>query len=107
MRSALLICLLVFQLSSGEHSVCLSSDAPSLIKLALLPAKHNINYQYSIANYAAPATILRNDNGTFIQGDFSTLHLNSDRNQYEYVSTGLSFKYPPQHRVAEINNEML
>jgi hypothetical protein len=107
MRSALLVCLLVFQLSSGDRSVCLSSDSPSLLRLALLPTKLNANYAYSIINYAAPATILRNSNGTFVQGDFSTLRLDNDLTHYEYICTGLSFKYPPQHRVAEINNEML
>lgn len=107
MHSLLLIYLLIFQLTYGEHSVCLSSDPPSLLKLALLPAKENANYHYSITNYANPVTIIRNNNGTSLQGDFSTLHLISGRSEYEYISTSLSFKYPPQHRVAEINNEML
>lgn len=60
MRSALLVSLLVFQLSYGEHSVCLSSDPPTLVKLSELPLKQNSHYQFSISNYINSATILRN-----------------------------------------------
>jgi len=75
--------------------------------LVLLPVKENSNYQFSIQNYANYATIIRNENGTFLQGDFSTLKLFTHHKEYQYVSKSLSFKLPPQHRVVELSHQML
>jgi hypothetical protein len=75
MQSVLLISLLVFQISYSQHSVCLSNEPPTLTKLSQLPVKQNNAYQFKISNYANHVTIIRNDNGTFLQGDFSTLRL--------------------------------
>jgi hypothetical protein len=102
-RTALIACLLLARLALPLPLP--SPDRP--LQLALLPAKENANYQYSITNYANSATVIRNDDGTFLQGDFSTLRLYSQRSEYEYRSTSLAFKYPSQHRVAELNNQML
>lgn len=104
MRSILLLYLLVLQLSLSHFPTCHSSSALQIPKLAIKP---NSNFRYSISNYANRATIIRNHNGTFLQGDFSTLTLVSDKAEYEYISTAVSFKYPAQHMVAEVDNEVL
>ncbi len=101
--------LLLLYLVQTHPSLCPAPhhNNPPTLKLSLLPLKHNTNYQYFIYNYANSAKVLRDDNGTFLLGNFSTLRLFSHHTEYKYVSTGLSFKHPPQHRVAELNNEML
>ena len=53
---------------------------------------------------ASPATILRNHKGTFFVGNFSKLTIAGPRKHYQYYSTAFSFKYPAQHRVANVNN---
>lgn len=103
-RAALLLAFLAFL---AIHLALAAPLHAAPLKLSLIPVKQNANYQYSITNYANAATVIRNENGTFLQGDFSTLRLFSQRSEYEYRSTSLSFKYPPQHRVAELNSQML
>jgi hypothetical protein len=75
MRSIIIICLLVFQISYSEHSVCFSNDPATLLKISELPVKDNHAFRFKINNYANPVAILRNGNGTFLKGDFSTLLL--------------------------------
>lgn len=104
MRSILLLYLLVFQLSLSRFPVC---HSPAALQLPRLPVKINPNFRFAISNYANRLTIIRNDNGTFLQGDFSTLRLMSEKAEYEYISTAVSFKYPAQHQVAEVDNEVL
>lgn len=48
MQSVMLLCLLVFQLSYGEHSFCYSNEPAALVKLAELPVKRNQAYQFKI-----------------------------------------------------------
>jgi len=40
-------------------------------------------------------------------GDFSTLQLTTKQRTYHYSSTGFSFKYPPQHKIANLTRETL
>ena len=63
----------------------------------------NNEYFYQIHNYKAPAAIVTTLNGTFFQGNFSTLLITTRQRTYSYTSTGFSFKSPPQHRVVPIN----
>lgn len=105
MRIPLLLLIAVYLAQTDP--ICPASDGsstPTLVKLSQLPTKKNNDYTYSISNYANSVDIIRNDNGTFLLGDFSTLRLYSQRSEYRYVSRSLSFKYPPQHRIAELNN---
>lgn len=82
MPSIMLLCLLIFQISYGEYSVCFSNEPPTLVKLAELPIKKNQAYQFKIKNYANPVTIIRNSNGTFFHGNFSKVVLAGQRKQY-------------------------
>jgi hypothetical protein len=107
MKSTLFACLLILQLSFSEHLVCLSDAPTTQLRLAQLPAKLNTRYNFELSFHAAPVTILRNSNGTFFQGDFSLLQLHKDNRTHVYRSTAFSFKYPPQHRIADVANEIL
>jgi hypothetical protein len=40
-------------------------------------------------------------------GNFSSLTLTGPRWSYEYEAVGFSFKYPPQHRIAEVSQEVI
>lgn len=82
MQSFLLIWLLIFQISYSEHPVCYSNDPSTLVKVHELTIKPNHSFKFKIDNYANPATIIRNTNGTFLVGDFSTLHLLSSKHDY-------------------------
>ncbi len=77
MQSFLLTCLLIFQMSYSEHPVCHSNHPPTLLQVSQLPIKPNHAFKFKLNNYANPATIMRNANGTFVVGDFSTLRLAS------------------------------
>lgn len=101
MRPILLLYLLVLQLSLSHFPVC---HSPPTLQLPRLAVKPNPNFRFAISNYAGRATIVRNRNGTFLHGDFSTLKLISGKAEYEYISTAVSFKYPAQHQVAEVDN---
>lgn len=80
MRSILVLSLLVFQISFGQHPVCSTNEPATLVKVADLPIKKNNGFKFKINNYANYATIVRNGNGTFILGDYSTLVLATDKN---------------------------
>lgn len=72
MRSILLLYLLVLHFSHSHFPIC---HSPTTLQIPRLTIKPNPNFRYSISNYANRATIIRNPNGTFLQGDFSTLTL--------------------------------
>lgn len=107
MKSTLFACLLILQLSFSEHLVCLSDAPTSQLRLAQHPAKQNARYSFELSFHAGAVTLLRSRNGTFFQGDFSRVQLRKDLTTHVYRSTAFSFKYPPQHRIADVANEIL
>ncbi len=60
----LILTLLLLKITLTDSALCPAKDSP--VQLALLAAKENSNYQYSITNYANYAAIIRNENGTFL-----------------------------------------
>lgn len=102
MKAFLWVTLLVLHLSLSEPSVCLSHPPP--LNLIEPDFKVNKDFSFQIHNYANSVSISSTSKGIFFHGDFSKIILSAAAGSvHEYRTTRFSFKYPPQHRMAEVS----
>ena len=73
MKSLLLVTFLILELGFGEPSICLADHHLTQLKISDYSVKSNDVFTFKITNHAAKTNIIRNNKGTFFDGDFSTL----------------------------------
>ena len=106
MTSALsLLLLLSLTLLTPLFSQKASSFAPIIIEDS--PIKLNEAFTFRIFNYPGSIKVVRKDNGIFFYGNVSSVWLKGGDQVYEYSADCFTFRYPPQHKVTKLAEEVI